>query len=48
MLAIHAFIREGGDAAIIETHHGGESNSTNGIGCPGVNVVTPLEMDHAK
>ncbi|KAK8135625.1 folylpolyglutamate synthase [Apiospora sp. TS-2023a] len=29
MLAVHTFIREGVDTAIIETHHGGEYDATN-------------------
>lgn len=48
LLATHAFIREGVDAAIIETHHGGEYDATNVIERPVVTVVTPLGMDHAK
>ncbi|PKS08770.1 hypothetical protein jhhlp_004823 [Lomentospora prolificans] len=48
ILSLHTFIREGVDAAIIETHHGGEYDATNVIKHPVVAVVTPLGMDHAK
>ena len=48
LVAVHAFIREGVDAAIIETHHGGEYDSTNFAESPVATVVTSLGMDHAR
>ncbi|KAH8787523.1 folylpolyglutamate synthase [Hyaloscypha sp. PMI_1271] len=48
LLSFHAFIREGVDAAIIETHHGGEYDSTNVIEKPLVTAITPLGIDHIK
>jgi folylpolyglutamate synthase len=47
-LALHAFIREGVDAAIIETHHGGEYDSTNVVQKPIVTCVTTLGLDHVE
>lgn len=46
LLAFHTFIKEGVDAAIFETHHGGEYDSTNVIDKPVVTVVTTLGIDH--
>jgi folylpolyglutamate synthase len=48
LLAFHAFIREGVDAAIFETHHGGEYDSTNVIEKPIVTAITTLGLDHLK
>jgi folylpolyglutamate synthase len=48
LVAFHAFIREGVEAAIFETHHGGEYDATNVIEHPIVTVITPLGMDHVK
>ena len=48
LLSFHTFIREGVDAAIFETHHGGEFDSTNVIEKPIVTAITPLGMDHVK
>ncbi|OQE07845.1 hypothetical protein PENVUL_c012G03401 [Penicillium vulpinum] len=46
LLAFHTFIREGVDAAIFETHHGGEYDATNVIRKPVVTGITSLGMDH--
>jgi folylpolyglutamate synthase len=46
LLAFHTFIRDGVDAAIFETHHGGEYDSTNVIDRPVVTAVTTLGLDH--
>ncbi|RJE22826.1 hypothetical protein PHISCL_04845 [Aspergillus sclerotialis] len=46
LLAFHAFIKEGVDAAIFETHHGGEYDATNVIRKPIVTGITSLGMDH--
>jgi folylpolyglutamate synthase len=48
LLAFHAFIREGVDAAIFETHHGGQYDSTNVIEKPIVTAITTLGLDHVK
>ncbi|CZR68768.1 related to tetrahydrofolylpolyglutamate synthase [Phialocephala subalpina] len=48
IFALHAFIREGVDAAIIETHHGGEYDSTNVVEKPVVTCVTTLGLDHVQ
>ena len=46
LLAFHTFIKEGTDATIVETHHGGEFDATNFIKQPVVTAVTPIGMDH--
>lgn len=46
LLAFHTFIKEGVDAAIFETHHGGEYDATNVISKPIVTGITSLGMDH--
>ncbi|UZP40249.1 hypothetical protein NXS19_008065 [Fusarium pseudograminearum] len=46
LVSFHAFIKEGVDAAIFETHHGGEYDATNVIEHPVATVITPLGMDH--
>ncbi|KAG9233215.1 folylpolyglutamate synthase [Amylocarpus encephaloides] len=48
LFALHTFIREGVDAAIIETHHGGEYDSTNVVDSPVVTCVTTLGLDHVQ
>jgi folylpolyglutamate synthase len=48
LVSFHAFIREGVEAAIFETHHGGEYDATNVIDHPIATVITSLGMDHAK
>ena len=48
LLAIHSFLREGVDAAIIETHHGGEYDATNVIEQPVVTAITSLGLDHVS
>ncbi|XP_014550968.1 hypothetical protein COCVIDRAFT_42651 [Bipolaris victoriae FI3] len=48
LVSFHAFIREGVEAAIFETHHGGEYDATNVIEHPVATVVTTLGMDHVK
>lgn len=48
LLATHVFVREGVEAAIYETHHGGEYDATNFFHRPVATIVTPLGMDHAK
>ncbi|KAI9149296.1 Folylpolyglutamate synthase [Paramyrothecium foliicola] len=46
LIAIHAFIREEVDVAIIETHHGGQFDATNVIQGAAVTAVTTIDMDH--
>ncbi|KAI0140437.1 folylpolyglutamate synthase, partial [Xylariaceae sp. FL1272] len=46
LFATHVFIREGVEAAIYETHHGGEYDATNFLNQPVATIVTPLGMDH--
>ena len=48
LLSFHAFIREGVDATIFETHHGGEYDSTNVVEKPVVTAITTLGLDHVK
>ena len=48
LTALHAFIKQGVDAVVLETHHGGEFDATNFIQAPVVTVVTPLGRDHMK
>lgn len=48
LVALHAFIREGVAAVVLETHHGGEYDATNFVEKPVVTVVTPLGRDHVK
>ena len=46
LVAIHAFIGERVDAAVFETHHGGEYDATNIIERSVVSGITPIGMDH--
>ena len=46
LISVHAFIREGIDVAIYETHNGGEYDATNVIQKPIVTGVTTIGMDH--
>lgn len=46
LLTFHTFIRERVQAAIFETHHGGEYDATNVIPQPVVTAITSLGMDH--
>ena len=48
LMSFHAFIKECVEAAIFDTHHGGEFNATNVIEHPVVTVITPLGMDHVE
>lgn len=48
LLAFHTSIREGVDAAVFETHHGGEFDATNVIPKPTVTGLTSLGMDHVE
>ncbi|ETI26708.1 hypothetical protein G647_10368 [Cladophialophora carrionii CBS 160.54] len=46
LLAIHTFCREGTQANIFETHHGGEYDATNVIAAPVVTGITSIGLDH--
>lgn len=46
LTALHSFIREGVEAAIIETHHGGEFDPTNVVQSPAITGITTLGLDH--
>jgi folylpolyglutamate synthase len=46
LLAFHTFIRKRVQAAIFETHHGGEYDATDVIPQPVVTAITSLGMDH--
>lgn len=46
LMAFHVFVREGAEAAIFETHHGGEYDATNFTTKPVVTGVTTIGVDH--
>jgi folylpolyglutamate synthase len=46
LLAIHTFCREGTQANIFETHHGGEYDATNVVSAPVVTAITSIGLDH--
>ncbi|KAK4574366.1 hypothetical protein LTR86_002128 [Recurvomyces mirabilis] len=46
LLALHVFLMEKVDVAIVETHSGGEYDATNFIPAPVVAAITTLGMDH--
>lgn len=46
LVAFHTFIREETDAAIFETHHGGEYDATNVVQKPIVTGITSIGLDH--
>ncbi|KAL9124349.1 MAG: hypothetical protein Q9217_006316 [Psora testacea] len=46
LVAFHAFIKEGVDVAIFETHQGGEYDATNVISKPVVTAITTIDKDH--
>lgn len=48
LTALHTFIKEKVDVAVIETHHGGEFDATNFLQQTVVTVVTTLGMDHVE
>lgn len=48
LVSMHAFISEGVEAVVYETHHGGEYDATNVIAKPIVTIVTSLGMDHVR
>lgn len=48
LVSTHAYIREGVDVAIYETHSGGEFDSTNVFQKPVVTGITTVGMDHVE
>ena len=48
LVSVHAFIKEGVDAAVFETHNGGEYDATNAIEKSIVSGITPIGMDHIE
>lgn len=46
LLSYHTFLKEGVDAAIYETHHGGEYDVTNIVEKPIVTALTSIGLDH--
>ena len=48
LISVHAFIREGVDVAIYETHNGGEYDATNVVQKPVATGVTTIGMDHVE
>lgn len=46
LLAFHVFLREGVDAAVVETGVGGEYDATNVVGRPLAAGITTLGIDH--
>ncbi|KAK0383937.1 hypothetical protein NLU13_8028 [Sarocladium strictum] len=48
LVSMHAFISEGVQAAVYETHHGGEYDATNVIENPVITIITSLGMDHVR
>lgn len=45
LISFHAFIREGVDVAIYETHHGGEFCATNMVTHPAITAITTIGLD---
>jgi len=48
IVAFHAFVQEGVDVAVFETHNGGEFDSTNVIVHPAATAITSLGLDHVE
>lgn len=48
LVAVHTFIKEGVDAAIYETHNGGEYDATNIFLRPIVTGISTIGMDHVE
>ena len=48
LVSVHTFIRENVDAAIYETHHGGEYDATNIFVKPIVTGISTIGMDHVE
>lgn len=48
LVVLHAFIREGVDATVLETLYGGEFDCTNCVDHPSTTVITTIGMDHVR
>lgn len=48
LVSVHAFIKEGVDVAIYETHNGGEYDATNVFQKPVVTGIATIGMDHVE
>ena len=48
LVAVHAFVREGVDVAIFETHNGGEYDATNIFSRPVATGISTIGMDHIE
>ena len=48
LVSVHTFIRENVDAAVYETHNGGEYDATNIFPKPVVTGISAIGMDHVK
>lgn len=48
LLSMHIFIKERVDAAIYETHNGGEYDATNVFSHPAATGITSIGMDHVE
>ncbi|KAI4121414.1 MAG: hypothetical protein LQ347_006866, partial [Umbilicaria vellea] len=48
LVSVHAFIKEGVDVAIYETHNGGEYDATNVFQKPVATGITTIGMDHVE
>ena len=48
LVSTYAFIREGVDVAVYETHSGGEFDATNVIQTPVVTGITTIGLDHVE
>lgn len=48
LLSYHTFLKEGVDAAIYETHHGGEYDVTNIVEQPVITALTSIGLDHIE
>lgn len=46
LVSFHAFLREGVEVAIYETHRGGEFDPTNVVAHPVVTAITSIGLDH--
>ncbi|KAH8889928.1 Mur ligase [Thozetella sp. PMI_491] len=46
LVSFRAFLEQGVDVAIYETHHGGQFDATNVIPHPKITAITTLGMDH--
>ena len=48
LLSMHIFIKERVDAAVYETHHGGQWDATNVFSAPAATGISTIGMDHVE